>query len=101
VLWFSATSNEPLCLKLCDRYCFLFTADNYQNAGEAKKDDAAFEKDLSHATAKVGPFSASSSGAVTKDDPNRQEGAWNQTVGAAKESVGGLVGSEVCLPLVP
>jgi len=64
------------------------------NAGEAKKDKAAFEKEASHATAKLGPISASSSGAVTKDDPNRQEGAWNQTVGSAKETLGGLVGSE-------
>ncbi|TVY82165.1 hypothetical protein LSUE1_G004299 [Lachnellula suecica] len=68
------------------------TAD--QNAGESKKDEAALKKDASHATAKLGPLSASSSGAVTKDDPNRQEGSWNQTVGSAKEAVGGLVGSE-------
>ncbi|TVY17153.1 hypothetical protein LARI1_G005300 [Lachnellula arida] len=68
------------------------TAD--KNAGEVKKDDAAAKKDLSHATAKVGPLSASSSGAITKDDPNRQEGSWNQTVGSAKESLGGLIGSE-------
>ena len=65
-----------------------------QNAGEAKKDKAAVEDDLSHATLKGPGFSASSSGAVTKDDPNRQEGAWNQTVGSAKETVGNLVGSE-------
>ncbi len=36
----------------------------------------------------------SSSGAVTQDDPNRGEGAWNQTMGSAKESLGGLVGAE-------
>ncbi|CAG8973713.1 hypothetical protein HYALB_00006984 [Hymenoscyphus albidus] len=64
------------------------------NAGEAKKDKAEFEKDASHATAKLGPITASSSGAVTKDDPNRQEGAWNQTIGSAKETMGNLVGSE-------
>lgn len=66
-----------------------------QNAGEAKKDKATLEKEASHATAKLGPISASSSGAVTKDDPNRQEGAWNQTVGSGKETLGNLVGSEV------
>jgi uncharacterized protein YjbJ (UPF0337 family) len=33
---------------------------------------------------------------VTADDPNRTEGSWNQTAGAAKEFVGGVVGSEVC-----
>ncbi|TVY37536.1 hypothetical protein LOCC1_G006223 [Lachnellula occidentalis] len=65
-----------------------------KNAGHAKKEDAALKNDLSHTAAKVGPLSASSSGAVTKDDPNRQEGAWNQTVGSAKETAGNLVGSE-------
>lgn len=66
-----------------------------QNAGEAKKSKAELEKEASHATAKLGPYSASSSGAVTKDDPNRTEGSWNQTVGSAKSAVGGLVGVEV------
>lgn len=70
-----------------------------QNAGEAKKTKAELENDASHATVKLPGISASSSGAVTKDDPNRQEGAWNQTVGSAKEALGGLVGSEVCLHL--
>jgi len=65
-----------------------------QNAGEAKKDKAQLENEASHATAKLGGYSASSSGAITKDDPNRQQGSWNQTIGAAKESIGGLVGSE-------
>ncbi|EHK98178.1 hypothetical protein GLAREA_03423 [Glarea lozoyensis ATCC 20868] len=64
------------------------------NAGEAKKDKATLEKEASHATVKLPGVSASSSGAVTKDDPNRQEGAWNQTMGSAKETVGNLVGSE-------
>jgi hypothetical protein len=36
-----------------------------------------------------------SSGAVTKDDPNRTTGSWNQTAGSAKEFVGSLVGNEV------
>ena len=62
--------------------------------GEAKKDKAQAEKDASHATLKLPGVSASSSGAVTKDDPNRQEGAWNQTIGSGKEFVGGLIGSE-------
>lgn len=66
-----------------------------EGAGEAKKDKASLENDASHATAKIGNLTASSSGAVTKDDPNRTEGSWNQTVGSAKEAFGGLVGSEV------
>jgi len=68
------------------------TAD--QQAGENKQDKAQLENDASHATAKVPGYSASSSGAITKDDPNRQEGSWNQTIGSGKEFIGGLVGSE-------
>jgi len=68
------------------------TAD--QTAGDAKKDRAQVENDASHATAKVGNLTASSSGAITKDDPNRTEGSWNQAVGSAKESLGGFVGSQ-------
>jgi len=65
-----------------------------QHAGSVKQDKAQLEKDASHATAKLGNISASSLGAITKDDPNRSEGSWNQTVGSAKSAVGGLVGSE-------
>ncbi|CZR53003.1 probable mismatched base pair and cruciform DNA recognition protein [Phialocephala subalpina] len=65
-----------------------------ESTGEAKKDKASLENDASHATAKVGNLTASSSGAITKDDPNRTEGSWNQTVGSAKEAVGGLIGSQ-------
>ncbi|ROT37743.1 hypothetical protein SODALDRAFT_334872 [Sodiomyces alkalinus F11] len=64
-----------------------------QNKGEIKKEQAQAEYDASHATAKLPGFAASSSGAVTKDDPDRSSGGWNQTMGAAKETVGGLVGS--------
>jgi len=67
-----------------------------QNAGEAKKSKAELENDASHAAVNFGGYSASSSGAITKDDPNRSNGSWNQTIGSAKEAVGGLVGSEVC-----
>ncbi|KAI9742176.1 MAG: hypothetical protein M1818_004076 [Claussenomyces sp. TS43310] len=68
------------------------TAD--KNEGQAKQDKASLENDASHATIKLPGVSASSSGAITKDDPQRQQGSWNQTVGAGKEFVGGLVGSE-------
>jgi uncharacterized protein YjbJ (UPF0337 family) len=67
-----------------------------QKAGDAKQDKAAVEKDVSHAALKVGNVTAGSSGAISKDDPMRTEGSWNQTVGSGKEFVGGLVGSEVC-----
>ena len=75
--------------------------DDEQNAGEAKKSKAELENEASHATAKIGNFSASSSGEITKDDPNRSDGSWNQTVGSAKETLGNLVGSEVCPFFLP
>ncbi|KAJ0167732.1 hypothetical protein CTA2_541 [Colletotrichum tanaceti] len=67
------------------------TAD--QNKGEAKQDKGQIEHDASHATAKLPGFTATAQG-VSKDDPDRASGSWNQTVGSAKETVGGLVGSE-------
>ncbi|KAF2405168.1 hypothetical protein EJ06DRAFT_469293 [Trichodelitschia bisporula] len=68
------------------------TADKAQ--AEDRKATANAEHDLSHAAAKAGPFTVSSSGAVAQDDPNRSQGSWNQTVGAGKEFVGNLVGAE-------
>ena len=65
-----------------------------QTAGADKRDEAQLKDDASHATAKVGPFSTSGSGAVAQDDPRRSEGSWNQTMGSAEESLGGLVGNE-------
>ncbi|KAJ4305721.1 hypothetical protein N0V90_001252 [Kalmusia sp. IMI 367209] len=59
-----------------------------------KKATAEVEHDLSHTAAKAGPFTANASGGFAKDDPNRSAGSWNQTVGSAKEAVGGLVGAE-------
>jgi uncharacterized protein YjbJ (UPF0337 family) len=65
-----------------------------ENKGIAKQNKADVEHDLSHATAKGPGFTATTSG-VARDDPDRQKGAWNQTVGAGKEFVGNVVGSEV------
>ncbi|KAF2689150.1 hypothetical protein K458DRAFT_413448 [Lentithecium fluviatile CBS 122367] len=62
-------------------------ADNKQAVADA-------ESDLSHSAAKAGPFTVNASGGIAKDDPNRSAGSWNQTVGSAKEAVGGLVGAE-------
>ncbi|KAL2127022.1 hypothetical protein VTI74DRAFT_11470 [Chaetomium olivicolor] len=61
--------------------------------GRAKQQKAQAEYDASHSAVKV-PGATVSSGAVAKDDPNRSEGSWNQTIGSAKEFVGGLVGNE-------
>jgi uncharacterized protein YjbJ (UPF0337 family) len=66
-----------------------------QAQGEARKDKAEAEHDLSHATAKVPGGAVSGSGAFSKDDPNRTEGSYNQTMGSAKETLGGLIGNEV------
>jgi uncharacterized protein YjbJ (UPF0337 family) len=63
--------------------------------GATKQEKSQVENDASHTTAKLGSYSASSSGAVTKDDPDRSNGSWNQTVGSGKEMVGNLAGSEV------
>ncbi|OAG09635.1 uncharacterized protein CC84DRAFT_1083785 [Paraphaeosphaeria sporulosa] len=61
---------------------------------ETKRATADAEHDLSHTAAKAGPFTVNASGGVAKDDPDRSAGSWNQTVGSAKEALGGLVGAE-------
>ena len=65
---------------------------------QAKADDykakGAAESDLSHAAAKAGPFTISSSGAPAKDSSDRTQGAWDQTVGSGKETLGNLIGSQ-------
>ncbi|KAI5860190.1 hypothetical protein GGS23DRAFT_599570 [Durotheca rogersii] len=65
-----------------------------QAEGQAKQKKGDAEYDASQATAKLPGATVSSSGAITKDDPNRASGAYDQTVGSAKEFVGGLTGSE-------
>lgn len=64
-----------------------------QAEGKAKQDKADAEYDASQATAKLPGITATASG-VTKDHPDRAAGSYNQTVGAAKEAVGGVIGSE-------
>ncbi|KAK8930302.1 hypothetical protein H634G_01156 [Metarhizium anisopliae BRIP 53293] len=68
------------------------TAD--QAKGDSKKDDAKVEHEASQASVKVPGATVSSDGGVSKDHPDRAAGNWNQTVGSAKEAVGGFVGSE-------
>lgn len=62
--------------------------------GDAKKDLASAEHDASKTAVKVPGATLSTSG-VAKDHPDRAAGSWNQTVGSAKEAVGGLIGSDV------
>ena len=69
------------------------SAGDQSNADQTKaKADA--EKDLSHAGVKAGPFSVSSTGVPAKDNENRTQGSWDQTIGSGKETLGGLIGSE-------
>ncbi|GFP52651.1 hypothetical protein ACSS6W_003263 [Trichoderma asperelloides] len=65
-----------------------------QAKGEIRQDKAKAEYDASQATAKLPGGTISSTGAFAKDDPNRTEGSWNQTIGSAKETLGGLIGNE-------
>ena len=60
---------------------------------EDKKAEAAAKDDLSKAGGNIGGMSVSASG-VAANDPNRQAGSWNQTMGSAKETVGNLIGNE-------
>ncbi|KAF3933119.1 hypothetical protein ABW19_dt0201559 [Dactylella cylindrospora] len=62
--------------------------------GEAKKAAAAAEDERSHAAAKLGPFTATGEGGAHVDSKDRQQGAFDQTIGSGKQFVGGLVGSE-------
>lgn len=69
------------------------SAGDQANADQSKaKADA--EKDLSHTAAKAGPFTLSSSGAPAKDNSDRTDGQWNQTIGSLKETTGNLLGNE-------
>jgi len=69
------------------------SAGDQANANQSKaKADA--EKDLSHAAAKAGPFTVSSTGAPAKDNTDRTQGQWDQTVGSLKETTGNLIGNE-------
>jgi uncharacterized protein YjbJ (UPF0337 family) len=70
-------------------------ADDKQAAAAHR--DAAESKDAaSHTAARAGPFTLSGEGDGTaaRDSSDRTAGSWNQTVGAAKESLGGLLGAE-------
>ena len=55
---------------------------------------AKAEKDASHAATKAGPYTLSSSGVPAKDSSDRTQGAWDQTIGSGKETIGNLIGSE-------
>lgn len=63
-----------------------------QAKADSYKDKAQTEHDASHASAKLGAFTASSSGAIAQDNPQRSQGSWDQTIGSGKEFVGSALG---------
>ncbi|EEA27241.1 hypothetical protein TMatcc_004476 [Talaromyces marneffei ATCC 18224] len=66
-----------------------------QAEAKALKSKAEQENQNSHTTARLGPFTADpNTGAAVSDNQDRTSGSWNQTVGAAKESFGNLIGNE-------
>ncbi|PQE07740.1 hypothetical protein CJF31_00007553 [Rutstroemia sp. NJR-2017a BVV2] len=67
------------------------TAD--KQAAQQKHDKAQLEHDASHAGTTIAGHSVSTSG-IAQNDPQRQEGALNQTLGSGKEFLGSLTGSE-------
>ncbi|KKA29250.1 hypothetical protein TD95_002051 [Thielaviopsis punctulata] len=63
--------------------------------GDMKQAAARAEHTASHDGGLKGPgFMATSGGTAVRDDPQRREGKWNQTAGAAKETTGGVLGSD-------
>ena len=72
----------------------LLFANTLQAKGEATKDKGAAEKEASDTIGKIGPYSVSSSGGISSDDPRRTEGSYNQTIGSAKETIGNAFGAE-------
>lgn len=69
------------------------SAGDQANADQTKA-KASAEKDASHAAIKAGPYTLSSSGVPAKDSSDRTQGAWDQTIGSGKETLGNLIGSE-------
>lgn len=66
-----------------------------QDKGEIKEAEGKAKDEASHTTAKIGPFSADpNTGAVAKDNEDRSDGKWDQTVGSVKEAVGNATGYE-------
>ncbi|KAF2759142.1 hypothetical protein EJ05DRAFT_334350 [Pseudovirgaria hyperparasitica] len=62
-------------------------------AADRKQAEAEARSDLSHATVKAGPVTATADGVAT-DNKDRTDGSWNQTIGSGKEFIGGITGSE-------
>ncbi|KAM3530429.1 hypothetical protein MY4038_004963 [Beauveria bassiana] len=71
------------------------TGNNTQQAeGQVAQDQAKIEHEQSKDGVKAAGVSVSSDGGIAKDNADRSAGSWNQTIGSAKEALGGLVGHE-------
>ena len=62
--------------------------------GDIRQQEGETTKEASHTIGKVGPYSVSSSGGISEDDPRRTQGNWDQTVGSGKEMLGNALGAE-------
>ncbi|RAL09217.1 putative mismatched base pair and cruciform DNA recognition protein [Aspergillus homomorphus CBS 101889] len=66
-----------------------------KSQGHQTEQTGKAENEASHTAAKLGPVTADpATGATAADHPKRTDGSWDQTLGAAKESLGNLVGNE-------
>jgi len=62
--------------------------------GETRKVAAQEQNETSHTAAKLGPITATGEGGGHVDNKDRQQGAFDQTIGSGKQFVGGVIGSE-------
>lgn len=76
------------------QFFILVVLTSSQAKGDVKQDKAQSEQDASRTIGKLGPYNVSSSGGVSKDDPRRAQGNWDQTAGSAKETIGNALGME-------
>lgn len=66
-----------------------------QVKGDTKQEAAKVEHSASQAHAKLGGTTVTADGGISQDHADRSAGSWNQTIGSAKEAVGGLIGNDV------
>lgn len=90
----SLSHNPHLVPKPNSNNIFLTLHHLPQAKADQTRSQASAEHTASEAAVKAGPFTLSSTGAATKDNPDRSHGAWDQTVGSGKETLGNLVGNE-------
>lgn len=91
----SVTGNSSTKVSALFLLCSSSQTNTLQTEGEATQSQASAEHTASHTTAKMGPVTADpATGATATDNPKRNNGTWDQTMGSAKESLGNLTGYE-------